>query len=800
MAEQCYHCGDQIVGKTVVYDEHPFCCNGCKSVYQLLEEHSLHAFYDYEQQAGTKPGKINSYEFDFLDVPEIRRKYIDFEDAHRARVTMHLPDIHCSSCIYLLENIHRINPHIQSSFIQFTKKEASFQFDPEALKLSELAELLSSIGYKPRFGSLGANQKKADRSFLYKMGIAGFAFGSIMLWTFPEYLGLSEDFLPFRNFTSYLSLLVSIPVLLYSASDYFKSAWKALQNKYLNLDVPVALGIITLYGQSLWSILNEQGSGYMDSFSGFIFFLLIGKWFQQRGYQAMNFERDYSAYFPVAVQRIRKGNETELVEIDRLEIGEHIRIRNDEIVPCDAILLDENAQIDYSFVTGESVIADIHQNDHIYAGGKIIGQAARFEVLEKTKRSQLTRMWNMSSSQKEELQKDKQQRNISRYFLTAVLVIALISAVSWFFLDQSQVMHVVVSVLIVTCPCALALSAPFTYGNMMRLLGRKGLYLKNADVVKQLNQCTDIVFDKTGTLSSIRQQVHFEGKETLNETERCLLSRLCENSTHPHAQGILEWILKDSSSSSCAPWTMSDYLEQVGKGISANFHSPGGASVSMRLGTSSWIGAEQNNDRPEVSSYLSINGTSKGRFIFESEFPEELKDTLQHLRSYQLHVLTGDKERDLEKLQQIFPETSVMKFRQSPEDKYEYVKALQAKGSKVLMLGDGLNDSGALHEAWTGIAICDELGHFSPSSDAITDRHGLILLPDYLKNVRFAKRIMNVCLIFSALYNLVGLSFAVSGQLSPLVAAILMPLSSLSIVLITSLSVWKLAPGISEKK
>src|SRR5690606_35980073 len=209
---------------------------------------------------------------------------------------------------------------------------ASILFDHRKLSLEKLALLLEKIGYSPNFSAQKDIKRKKDLSYLYKLGVAGFAFGSIMLWTFPEYLGVSEDNLVFRNFTSYLSFAISLPVLFYSASEYLISAFRALRYRSINIDVPISIGILALYLQSCYSIFTNNGPGYMDSFAAFIFFLLIGKWFQSKTYDTLAFERDYSSYFPVAVTRIRT-NTIEIIGIDQLEIGDQIRIRNEEVIP-----------------------------------------------------------------------------------------------------------------------------------------------------------------------------------------------------------------------------------------------------------------------------------------------------------------------------------------------------------------------------------------------------------------------------------------------------------------------------------
>jgi P-type Cu+ transporter len=784
MENKCFHCGNQIQAKAYLKDDHKFCCNGCLTVYSLLNEHNLASFYNLEQFAGKKPTESSNFKYDFLDIDEIRKKYIDYEDGKIAKITLYLPEIHCSSCIYLLENIQKINPNIISSLVSFTKKEATFTFNHRELKLAELALLLDKIGYEPNFGDRKEKEKKLNKSFLYKFGVAGFAFGSIMLWAFPEYLGIEGDNPEFRVFTSYLSLAVSIPVLFYSARDYFISAYKAIKFRSLNLDVPIAIGIIALYAQSLWSILNNEGPGYMDSFSGFIFFLLIGKWFQNKSYQSLSFERDYKSYFPVAITKIVDGRE-KIVEIEKLNEGDKFRVRNEEIIPCDAILTSLDAQIDFSFVSGESTIIHKKKGDFIYAGGKLKGKTVDFEVKNKSNRSHLTQIWNDSSINKDSKSITSYQDKMSIYFLSIVLIISLIAGITWYFIDKTQITHVVVSILIVTCPCALALSSPFTLGNIMRLLGRRNLYLKNTAVIERLNETTDIVFDKTGTLTNNSQNVNYESIKGKLENHFDVIYEVVSSSTHPLSQAIKTFLSDKIESNEIE---ILDFIEIPGRGIQATFRVENQEKKTIKIGSAFYIGVPS-TENYEVNSFVSIDDNYLGKFIFSSVFRPELDEMISKLSSYKLHILTGDNEKDKSSLLNIFTDKSTIKFNQSPLDKLNYIKNLQENGKKVLMLGDGLNDSGALQEAFVGIAVSENSFRFTPSSDAIIDGKAVSNLHHLLKISSFSKTILTICLLFSFSYNVFGLSFALSGKLTPLVAAILMPISSITVVFISTFMV-----------
>lgn len=777
MKQNCFHCGDEIIGKEINFDDKVFCCNGCKSVYELLSTNALNSYYSIEENAGAKPKTEQIGQFDFLDIPKIRKKHIDFEDENSIKITLFLPQIHCSSCIYLLENIRKIESRIKSCQVNFSKREAYFIIDKE-FQLSELATLLTKIGYQPNFGNRKENSKKQNYRYLYKLGVAGFAFGSIMLWSVPEHLGIENDNVDFRKLTSYLSLFISLPVLFYSANEYLISAYKAIKHKSINLDVPISIGTLSLYGQSATSILTNNGSGYMDSFAGFIFFLLIGKWFQSKTYQSLSFERDYTSYFPVTVYRKKNENEEEIIEIEEIEVGDTITIRNQEIIPCDSHLLSDEVEIDYSFVTGESIPVKKKKGDFIYAGGKLIGKKSELLVEKKSNRSHLTQLWNEATSHENktsEVTSDK----FSIYFLIGLLIIAFGAGVFWFIFDNSRTVEIIVSVLIVACPCALALSKPFALGSIMRSLGRKKIYLKNVEVIPKLNETTDIIFDKTGTLTTgSGGKINYSGKEFSQEQKEAILV-LANSSGHPLSKSIVNY-LKSLNIQSNKELINFDEIE--GKGIIGSIDGN-----IYKIGSLKFITGENSQMKNETTSYISINDEVWGEFTFESEFRDGIFNLLKNLgEKYNVHILSGDKNKDENYIVEQVPTIKSLHFNQSPIDKLNFVQQLQNDNKKTLMVGDGLNDAGALDKANCGIAISEDAFRFTPSSDAILEASELKNLDQLLSISAFSKTILLTCYIFSLIYNIIGLSFALSGFLTPLVAAILMPISSISVVLIST--------------
>ncbi len=768
-AKKCFHCSDDILSERLIVADKAFCCNGCKNVYLLLSQHELGAYYLQDEKAGIKPDNLQKDLFAVLDDSELRKRYIDFQEGSIIRVTLHLPQIHCASCIYLLEHLSKLDGGIIQSTVNFPKRLATITFNESKIPLSGLAVLLTKIGYSPDFSTDKKNETTIDKRQLYQLGFAGFAFGSIMLWSFPEYLGIDETYTGFRNLSAYLSLLVSVPVLFYSAQDYFKSAIGAIRIKTLNLDIPIAIGIIALYARSVVAILANEGPGYMDSFAGFVFFLLIGKWFQNKTYRWLSFERDFSSYFPIAVVK-KTADTTVLCPIEELAIGDEIIIRNEEIIPCDSVLNSDKATIDFSFVTGEADWIAKATGDTVFAGGKVCGENATMTVIKTTSRSELTQLWNEQHSKKVELTFQSRQDRISRYFIAAVLLISVSSAIAWYFINPRLIPEIITAVLIVACPCALALSVPFTYGNIMRQLGKKGFYLRNTGIIERIQQCDTIVFDKTGTLTEQQSKaIHYEG-QALTDEQKQLLFGITKHATHPYAQAIHHWLTTNFQLTGNAI----DAVEIPGKGI--NFQD------QLLLGSASFIGIEV-QETTESSSFLSWNNQLLGKFSFQSTFREGLTELMVELaKTHQLAVVSGDNERDLKLVQQVFPSNTIFRFNQKPLDKKKYIDELQQEGQRVLMIGDGLNDAGALNSAFVGLALSENLVRFTPASDSILKAENLKYLAQYINYIHAGKRYLKYTFAFSLLYNLTGIGFAVTGSLTPFVAAVIMPLSSVTVV------------------
>ncbi|GHA56936.1 heavy metal translocating P-type ATPase [Pontibacter akesuensis] len=782
--QTCYHCGDSCVDELVLADDKAFCCAGCKTVYELLEENNLCTYYNLEQNPGIS-GKAQASDarFAYLDDAGVETQLLNFRNDTICKLTFYVPQMHCSSCIWLLENLFKLNTGISESTVNFLRKEISLTYFHQQTSLREVVTLLARLGYEPAITLADTDGKKIQsqsHTIIYKLGIAGFCFGNVMLLAFPDYLAVTEGLQrSFGSFFGYLSIILSIPVFIYSARGFFTSAWEGIRQRYINIDFPIALGLISLFCVSLYEIITGTGPGYLDSFTGLVFFMLIGKYFQQKTYDTLSFDRDYTSYFPVSVTVLKDGKE-EATAVRNLKVGNRIRVRNQELIPADAMLLRGQAMIDYSFVSGESEAVEKVAGEVIYAGGRQVGESIELEVVKEVSQGYLTQLWNDGAFSKKEAHSVETYANTAgRWFVIVTLIVAAGTLYYWVPRDMDMAMRAFTSVLIIACPCALSLATPFVHGHTLRVFGKNKFFLKNTSVVETLAKIDTVVFDKTGTLTELSAaEISYTGKALTAEQERRILSVL-RHSTHPLSQRISE-NLKDK------PLPVENFKEYTGQGLSGEVNGQ-----LVRVGSAAYQGipADKTSDNLKTTVYVSLDGVVLGYYTFYNVYREGLRGILQDLSDKKIAVLSGDNNHEEDRLRALLGEEAELVFNQSPVQKLQSIQALQEKHQHVLMVGDGLNDAGALKQSDAGIALTNSVTNFSPSCDAILDATAFGKLSRFLA---FSKKTMNIILatfIVSLFYNVIGLTLAVQGLFSPIASAILMPISSLSVIVFATLSV-----------
>ena len=773
----CIHCGADCGKDPLIYSMQKFCCSGCKQVYQLLNENQLQQYYTFETSPGVRiSDPDHSSKYAFLDKDEVKQKLYEFLEDQTARVTFYVPSIHCVSCIWLLEHLSRLNSGIIQSSVDFVRKEVTVSFNTAKISLRQVVELLVSIHYIPDI-SLKTLEKKeihsVDRTLLYKIGVAGFVFGNVMMYSLPEYFNGKPLGDTLGTFLHYISFVLAFPLVFYSGSDYIISAAKNLRKGIINIDLPIAMGILALFFVTCYEVFTSRGPGYSDTLAGFLFFLLIGKWYQSKTYQSLSFDRDYKSYFPVAVTKMEDGMPQSTL-LEDIAVGDLLLLRSKELIPVDGILTEGSALIDYSFVTGESVPIKKVPGDFVYAGGIQTSGAITIRVEREVKQSHLTQLWNQNEPKQTNYRSlTSLIDSISVYFTITIIIIAVSGFLGWMVKgDFRTAILVLTSVLIVACPCALAMSLPFTLGTAMRILGNKGMYLKNIRVIEKLTKIDTLVFDKTGTLTKPDgNEINFIG-EKLTGWEIRAVKSLVQQSAHPLSQAL------DRHLAAVQPLTTMGFVEMSGKGVFATVDG-----VAIKLGSAAFVcEKKENSEQPSSCVYISINQKVNGYFKISNQYRPGFSKVIQQLgKRFDMYLLSGDNDAEKEYLLNYFEKDKIF-FNQQPQQKMEFIARLRTEGRQVMMTGDGLNDSGAFMQSDVALSIADDIYHFSPAGDAIIEASRFHQLTAFVGFARKSLVIVKVSFGISFLYNIIGLTIALTGHLSPVVAAILMPASSVTVV------------------
>lgn len=583
---------------------------------------------------------------------------------------------------------------------------------------------------------------------------------------------------------NYLLLLLSLPVVLFAGRGFFTAAWYALRARQVTIDLPIALGMLALFGRSVYEMLSGVGAGYLDSLAGLVFFLLIGRWFQTYSFARLNFDRDYRDYFPVAAYRENINGTPEPVAGEDLKVGDVLLVRPGQLIPADGQLLNTTARgIDYSFVTGEAEPSPAHEGQEVYAGGRATCSALRVAVTKPTDQSYLLQLWLRDGDDKKKAEVAPPQALI-RAFTGGILLLAVGTLAYWYSVDTALAYRAATAVLIIACPCALALAAPFAYGTLQRLLARAGYYFRGPAIIERLGSINTFVFDKTGTLTTEGSTTELSFVTDRSFYLEGIFLAMARQSGHPRSQSIVYALAKEKKS---LPNVQVGAVEEV----------VGGGLRLEHLGREFLIGNPAfcgfpNYDRGTfavVDGILYFN-LKPQRTVLRAgvgEMLSEIKD------QGDIWLLSGDQPPGGDFWDAHLPAHHT-RFRQSPFDKRCHVNERQAEGGRLLMVGDGLNDAGALAAATVGLAVNEDEARFNPACDGIVKADHLANLPAVLRAARRMRWVLAFTYFLAFAYNIVGLSYAMTGALSPVVAAILMPLSSVTIVVVASVGaglVWR---------
>lgn len=771
----CTHCGT-VCDKTVIQSgDHVFCCEGCRTVYGILSEHNLCDYYEISPDAVITSVNKKDIEYTQEELELMESDFSLYKDESVTVVLFHIPEMHCSSCIWLLERLHTLDAGITFSRADFLKKQLKVTYTTGATTFGKIVYMLASIGYAPALTPESENlgEKKLSRSILIKLGVAGFCAGNIMMFSFPQYLGLdAQQEQAFGRMFDGLNVVLSLPLVLYSAAEYFQAFFRWISGKGISVKVPLALGIGALWLRSIYEVSSATGPGYFDSLAGLIFFLLIGTWLQNRTFDSLRFGEKAIRFFPL-VARLVKNGVISPKKVNELEPGDRITVAFGEIIPADGILMGADAHVNYSFATGESEPLHKVAGEILYGGGRNAGTRFEMEIIRKFDSGKLSEIWKSNrADSKAKVRVLKYEEAISRYFIAGTIALSLLALIIWLPVNAKTAWFAFTAVLMVACPCALALAPPFAFNMVSNAMAKMGLFVRTPGVVGKIGETQSIVFDKTGTLTSAESVVAVI-PDSYTKAEKQYLKSIASQSEHPMSRAVV------SALSDIDTVEVSQFKEFVSKG---SFCESDG--IILKLGNAAWTGA---NFGPSAGRQLffCMDNHVLEPIAISGSYHSNLRETLTNVKkeNIEVYLASGDTDHEKSNLISSLPDIfEDMRFEQSPSDKAEFIKNLQ-KGGSVIMAGDGLNDAAALNTGDVGMVVTDNTNNFTPEADAILLRKDFGKLPLFIQLGKKANRIVTETFVVSLIYNATALALAIMGKMSPLTAAILMPASSIALML-----------------
>lgn len=760
----CHHCGLHCENP-ITLKTYRFCCHGCKTAFQILTDYQLDSYYLKHTKSNQK---IESHTeiYDILDDEKEFKSWIQFEDERMVNCTLSLSSIHCYSCVWLLENLSRINSGILHPKVDYLKKKLSFNYLKSKTHLKDICRLLSDLGYPPH----KSNEQASDRDSWARIGLTAFCFLNTMSFSFPEYLSNGEISSNLSSFFSLLCFILSIPIILYSSRPILSNALKATLQQRIVMDTPIALGILAMYGTSLYAFFTKYEQGYFDSFSALVLFILIARKFQDTQLKRLEYQTNLKNYFPLHIEK-KLGNDFKVYPLEKLKKGDHFLIRHNCVIPAESKIISGEAKIDYSFINGESSIHDYSKGNHLFVGGIQQGGKLILECLQTPSPSFLQQIWGGQHQQKYlKWERDNLNHKIAQYFLPCILLIALSAGIySYTHTNIFSSLETFAAVLIVACPCALAIAVPLAMGQGSQYLAEQGFYFSHPEVISICAHAKNIVFDKTGTLTSPEQQ-NIKFKDELNEEQSNWIASLAQESSHPICKLI------QNHFSNAKKYEIQDFKEIPNQGISGWVQGH-----YLQIGNPKKLSTEYKHLKHQ--NLILLDHKYLSAFDIESKIDPNIISLIHSLKSnFDLHLLSGDTERDRQIFKQFFPKSEQLHFNISPDDKKFYISKLKQQKGLTLMIGDGLNDRHALEESDVGICIVKQIQDFRPSCNAILEQKALNSLPEILIKCKKLLTILRINVAISLAYNLVGIGLAFFGYINPLICAILMPLSSATVI------------------
>ena len=795
----CFHCGLPVPpGADFAVEIHgarrPMCCKGCEAVAQAIVNGGLGDYYKYRTAtAPTARDVVPEFlrQTAVYDHPEVQKSFVRVEDGQVREAALILEGITCAACVWLNERHLARLPGVLAVHINYATHRARVKWDDRRIHLSDILQAVSRIGYLAHPFDPGRHQQQMEndrRRLLRRLGVAGVLGMQVMTISVALYVGdWSGMEATFRRFFHWIGLILTLPVLLYSAQTFFRSAWRDLRHGRAGMDVPVSLGISTAFVASLWTTVTGTGAVYYDSVCMFVFFLLTGRYFELAAHKRASeaSEALVQAAPATATRLVTRGGQTEeeTVAVAELQPGDRVRIRPGEPVPADGAVLEGRSSVDESLLTGESLPVTKMPGQTL-VGGSINVESPLVARVEKTGPdtilSSILRLLDRAVAEKPRLAQVADR--IAAGFVAAVLLLAAAVAFYWWRQGSSLWLSATIAVLVVTCPCALSLATPAALTAATGRLTRLGLLTTRGHALETLARATHFIFDKTGTLTHGRLQLRDTRTFSAMSGAECLVyaAALERHSEHPIARALL---------AAARPPPATDVVNTPGGGIRGIINGD-----NYFLGTPAYLEehtglgvdpAMLRELRSRGDTVVLLAGKDKllAAFALGDELRPGARDLMADLRRQGIHVmlLTGDHETAARRVAEKLDIADVA-WDLRPADKLERVKALQRRGAVVAMVGDGVNDAPVLAAAQVSIAMGGGTAVAAASADMILLSRQLPHLADGLAVARRTLNVIRQNLAWAVIYNLLAIPAAAAGYIMPWLAALGMSASSLLVV------------------
>ena len=802
----CFHCG-QPVPATASYrtlidgSPQPMCCPGCQAVAQAIVDGGLESYYHHRDSLPATPrealpdfiGELKLY-----DSPEIQQSFVRSTGEREREASLILEGITCAACVWLNQQHLARLPGVLSVEINYTSQRARVRWDDSRIKLSAILQAVAAIGYHAHPfdpDRQEAAYQRRRKTLLWQIFVAGFGMMQVMMYAVPVYLAGDGEMTPdIEQLMRWASLVLTLPVMFYSAAPFFSGAWRDLKNRRAGMDVPVALGIGAAFTASVWATLMASGAVYFDSISMFVFLLLCGRFLELGARAKASAAAEKLVKLLPAMARRLSGypasRADELVPVSMLKPGDVAMVLPGASIPADGVVLEGNSAADEALLTGESRPVSKAPGNQLTGGAINIVSPLIMKIErvgQETVVAGIVRLLDRALAEKPRLAllADK----VAGWFVLALLLVAACVALAWYRIDPAQALWVTVSVLVVTCPCALSLATPAALAAATGSLSRMGLLVTRGHALETLAKATHFVFDKTGTLTCGRMSLQETVALNALPGEQCLAiaAALERGSEHPIAQVF-------------APYGQTAQVENAATEL---HNTPGGGmegvvnGVRYRIGSAQFVMAL--NRQPFLAEKIAALAQTMGgssvivlgsetewlaAFMLGDSVRPEARDLIARLQGMgkKIILLTGD---TLEAAQRIGSTVGIETViaGKSPAEKLDYVRTLQSHGAVVAMIGDGVNDAPVLAQAQVSIAMGEGTQIAQASADMILLGGNLLRLAQGCSIARKTMRIIRQNLAWAVAYNFIALPLAVTGHVTPWMAGIGMASSSLLVVL-----------------